>query len=85
MQTRNCILSVGLILLKAISAAQSQSRNAGAGNGNAYDPQQVLVLAKTATIGSQIGEVAQTGRWMWDPTPNELETHYIRFVRLTRE
>ncbi len=75
MQTRNCILSVGLILLTAISAAPSQSRDPGAGNGNAYEPKQVLVSAKTATIGSQIGEVAQTGRWMRDLTPNDLETH----------
>ena len=72
MQTLNC-MSVGLILLTAISVGQS--RDPGAKNSNTNDPRQVLASAKTATIVSQIGEVAQTGRWMWDPNPEQLETH----------
>jgi len=47
----------------------------GGANSNTNDPRQVLASAKTASIVSQIGEVAQTGRWMWDPNPEQLETH----------
>jgi len=87
MRTPNCILSIALILLTAILPGQSQSRDPVAGSSNKRDAKQMLVSAKTVSIVSQVGEMAQTGRWIWDPNPerarNALQKELQKWGRLT--
>jgi hypothetical protein len=61
------ISGIALVWLAAISPAQIGLSQTGI--GNTPDPRQTLVLAKTAAILAQPGEVSQTGRWMMDPSP----------------
>jgi len=66
--TRSAWISgIAFVCLSAISAAQTVVSQTGV--GNTLDSRQTLVLAKTATIVAQSGEVSQTGRWMMDPNP----------------
>src|SRR5437899_554772 len=66
--TRSAWISgIAFVCLSAISAAQTVVSQTGV--GNTRDSRQTLLLAKTATIVAQAGEISQTGRWMMDPNP----------------
>lgn len=48
---------------------------------SARDPRQVLVSAKSVAIFSRLGEMAQTGRLMWDPNPDKAKDKLEKAVR----
>jgi hypothetical protein len=47
----------------------------------ARDPRQLLVSAKSVAIVSRLGEVAETGRLMWDPNPDKAKDKLQKAVR----
>jgi hypothetical protein len=69
--SRSSVLNSGIVMvwLVATCLAQLPYGSSNAGSGNARDPRQTLMSAKTAAIVAQNGEVAQTGRWVMDPSP----------------
>ncbi len=68
----------------AIPAVTTQAQPAvaqGTVPAIARDPRQLVVSAKSVAIISRLGEVAQTGRLMWDPNPDKAKDKLEKAVR----